>query len=72
MEVNEPPNVLSKEQIDSILSQAWEAEETGHTLESVRLYRSALHEIALFRDHSPKSDLEVLNRMLYVFVHLLY
>lgn len=65
MEENQSETVLTKEQIDEILAQAWEAERVNNKLESARLYRTALQQLALFRDRSPKSDFEILNSFLF-------
>jgi hypothetical protein len=58
---------LSKEDIDELLTRAWEAERSGQKLESARLYRQALQELAIFRDQSPRETFEALNCFFFSF-----
>ena len=57
-----PENPIKKEDIDNLLAQAWEEERTGEKWQAAFLYRRALQSLAVFRDHSPRSDFDILNR----------
>ena len=66
MEDEEPPNPARKEEIDNMLAQAWKAEHDGNKAESASLYRQALQALAVFRDHSPNNDFEILNSLSFI------